>query len=137
MSANKHRPHVLVLPEDRANEQLANGFRYELSPFEQVFDVGRPEGGWLFVKEQFALVHVNLMHRYLARYMVLLIDFDDSEDRMSVMKSAIPDTLAERVFVIGVRPEPEDLRKANLGSLGYWKQSCQGMPRERVHHLGP
>ena len=26
MSVNNHRPHVLVLPEDEANEELVNGF---------------------------------------------------------------------------------------------------------------
>jgi hypothetical protein len=26
MSANKYKPHVVVLPEDDANRQLANGF---------------------------------------------------------------------------------------------------------------
>lgn len=30
MGANKSRPHILVLPEDRANLQIANGFHLEV-----------------------------------------------------------------------------------------------------------
>jgi hypothetical protein len=30
MSVNEHQPHVLILPEDRANLQLANGFHLEV-----------------------------------------------------------------------------------------------------------
>ena len=48
--------------------------------------------------------------------MVLLIDFDGKKDRMNLAKEVIPSHLTERVFVLGVLTEPEDLRKASLGS---------------------
>lgn len=31
MSVNKERPHVLILPEDDANRQLANGFQLDFA----------------------------------------------------------------------------------------------------------
>lgn len=48
--------------------------------------------------------------------MVLLIDFDGQQDRLTDAKAAIPDDLTDRVFVLGTLREPEDLKKANLGS---------------------
>ena len=45
MSVNRHKPHLLVLPEDDANRQLARGFELELST--RQFQVLQPAGGWL------------------------------------------------------------------------------------------
>jgi hypothetical protein len=80
-------------------------------------DVERPIGGWIKVTEQFEKTHINLMHRYEKRYMVLLVDFDERGDRLETVQQIIPDDLKDRVFVLGVLSEPEDLRKAKLGKL--------------------
>ncbi len=118
MSVNKNNPHVLVLPEDDANRQLANGFHMEVSLIRhrqmQVLPVA---GGWKNVLTRFKSDHENDMKRYPQRYMVLLIDFDNKESRLDVVKKSIPDTLKDRVFVLGARGDPEDLRKAGLGSF--------------------
>ena len=54
MSVNKHLPHILVLPEDDANRQLANGFLLQVDPTRmrqmQVLPVA---GGWTAVLDQF------------------------------------------------------------------------------------
>ncbi|MSV28306.1 MAG: hypothetical protein EXQ52_06120 [Bryobacterales bacterium] len=42
--------------------------------------------------------------------MVLLIDFDGGQRRLDQAKAAIPDSLKDRVFVLGVLTEPESLR---------------------------
>jgi hypothetical protein len=55
------------------------------------------------------------MDRYDKRFMVLLIDFDGREDRLNTVKTAIPDRVKERVFVLGAWSQPEELRQ-NLGS---------------------
>lgn len=87
MSANKHRPHVLVLPEDDANRQPANGFLLEVDPVGmrrmQVLPVA---GGWNDVLESFVAEHVREMDLYTARFMVLLIDFDSNEGRLEAAK---------------------------------------------------
>jgi hypothetical protein len=118
MSVNKERPHVFVLPEDDANRQLANGFflDYTLSNRRRSFQVLPEVGGWRDVLERFKSEHTIEMDRNPNRFMVLLIDFDNQQDRLATAKAAIPERLTDRVFVIGAQREPEDLKKANLGS---------------------
>ena len=110
MSTNSFLPHVLVLPEDDANRQLAIGFRLEI-PFAltrkiQVLPIA---GGWLKVLDCFENDHVRAMARFPNRTMVLLIDFDGHHDRLDRAKAVIPDKLKDRVFVLGVWTEPQDL----------------------------
>lgn len=115
MSVNKDQPHVYVLPEDDANRQLAKGFHLEVDQTRKL-QVLTEAGGWEKVLELFESVHAIEMDRYPARFMVLLIDFDGREDRPHRAKARIPDRLQDRVFVLGAWREPEDLRKAMLGS---------------------
>jgi hypothetical protein len=116
MSVNRHKPHVLVLPEDDANRQLANGFL--LHPFLsnsnqiQVLEVA---GGWRKVLDCFESDHVRGMATYSNRTMVLSIDFDHQRDRLDRAMAVIPENLKDRVFVLGVWTEPEAL-KPDLGS---------------------
>src|ERR1035437_387678 len=114
MSVNKHLPHVLVLPEDDANGQLANGFQLDQSLDTRRMQILEEAGGWREVLNRFREDHVKEMDRYASRFMVLLIDFDGREDRLNEARAAIPDHLKERVFVLGAWNEPEDLR-INLG----------------------
>jgi hypothetical protein len=117
MSVNKNKPHVLVLPEDDANRQLAVGFLGDdslSSPRQiQVLEVA---GGWSRVLDSFTEDHVYDMERFPNRLMLLLIDFDDKQDRLQFVQSKIPNPLTNRVFVLGTLTEPEDLKK-DLGSL--------------------
>ena len=116
MSVNRHLPHVLVLPEDDANRQLANGFLLEVDPVRmrrmQVLPVA---GGWNDVLESFLAEHVREMDLNTARFMVLLIDFDSNEGRLEAAKNRIPERLQSRVFILGAWSEPEDLSRAGLG----------------------
>jgi hypothetical protein len=115
MSVNKDLPHVMVLPEDDANRQLANGFWQEVDWNRQrPMQVLAEAGGWNEVLALFRSEHVSYMDRWPSRFMVLLIDFDSKEDRLNNAKAAIPERLADRVFVLGAWSEPEALR-ADLG----------------------
>lgn len=116
MSVNRYQPHVLVLPEDDANRQLANGFIQDQDVSTRRIQVLEPAGGWMRVLEYFKSDHVRAMETCPLRSMVLLIDFDGKKDRMNLAKEVTPSHLTERVFVLGVLTEPEDLRKASLGS---------------------
>src|ERR1035437_1875817 len=116
MAANKHQPHVLVLPEDDANRQLANGFRLSLDQsVARRMDVLLPAGGWTQVLDHFVSDHIFYMEKYPNRAMVLLIDFDSQKTRLDYAKSKIPEHLKDRVFILGAWSEPEELR-AGLGS---------------------
>ena len=59
--------------------------------------------------------HISQLTRYPHRYLVLLIDFDRDEGRFDHIRAQIPESLIERVFIIGAWSEPEALRAA-LGS---------------------
>ncbi|PZV15056.1 MAG: hypothetical protein DCF20_11575 [Pseudanabaena sp.] len=115
---NKYDQHLLVLPEDRANEEIANGFNNILDPYSRAIQIERPSGGWGKVVDNFAKNYVSEMRIFTKRMIVLLIDFDDYNDldksnyreRLSYIKSQIPDDLQERVFVLGSRNSPEKLR---------------------------
>lgn len=117
MSVNKERTHIFVLPEDRANEQLANGFQQEIDRTRQrqmyVLNVA---SGWRNVLSLIKSDHITEMERNPNRFMVLLIDFDDTENRLEVAEAAVPGHLSDRVFVLGASGEPEDLKRARLGS---------------------
>src|SRR5579863_8752357 len=117
MGVNKHRPHVFVLPEDDANRQLAVGFALAIDmAHSRQIDVLPVAGGWTQVLERFLSDEVVDMERCPHRYMVLLIDFDSNERRLSDASSRIPTGLRDRVFILGAWSEPEDLRRAGLGS---------------------
>lgn len=116
MSGNRFQPHVQVLPEDDANSDLANGFLLELDPrVSRLLQVLPVSGGWRNVLNDFEANHVADMDRYAKCYMVLLIDFDDEEQRLTEAKGKIPERLRDRVFILGVLSEPEKL-PASLGS---------------------
>jgi hypothetical protein len=113
---NRREPHILVLPEDDANRQLAYGFLVEVVLKRQKQMQVLPEaGGWKEVLRRFNRDEVKGMEKWPYRFMVLLIDFDKREDRLDTAKAAIPNHLADRVFVLGVWSKPEVLR-ASLGS---------------------
>lgn len=116
MSVNKYRPHLFVLPEDDANSQLATGFQLEIDLPRQM-QILEEVGGWAQVLDRFISVHVEEMNRHANRFMVLLIDFNGRPDeRLHEVTARIPEHLNDRVFVLGVRNEPETLRSAGLGT---------------------
>jgi hypothetical protein len=115
MSVNKYQPHVLVLPEDDANRQLATGFLLDPLLLIRKIQVLPPVAGWAKVLDCFLSDHVSGMEKCPQRCVVLLIDFDGEQERLNHIKSQIPARLDERVFVLGAWTEPEAL-KTDFGS---------------------
>ncbi|HAG81331.1 MAG TPA: hypothetical protein DCL61_09180 [Cyanobacteria bacterium UBA12227] len=107
---NREKEHILVLPEDRANEEIANGFIQIPNVNSRTIKIERPAGGWKKVLKKFEEEHIAVMRQYTKSRVVLLIDFDQRDDRLSYVNSQIPDDLKERVFVLGVFSNPESLR---------------------------
>jgi len=61
------------------------------------------------------------MNQYSDAMIVLLIDFDDNEKRLSFVEKDIPENLRNRVFIIGIWSNPEALRrntKKNFETIG-------------------
>jgi hypothetical protein len=53
------------------------------------------------------------MRQYPQRNILLIIDFDECEDRLNFVESYIPDDIKNRVFVLGVQSNPESLNNIN------------------------
>jgi hypothetical protein len=138
MSTNRYTPHILILPEDDANRQIANGFLLNPILNERAIQVLQPVGGWTKVVEEFKNVHAYELQKYPQRKIALIIDFDNQAQRLSSVKDDIPKELSDRVFVLGVLSEPEDL-KAKLGmsleEIGAsLAQECSDDTRELWEH---
>ena len=114
MKVNKFKPHVLLLPEDDANRRLANGFCLSL-PESTNIQILPFADGWIKVLYGFEKDHIRAMQKNRFRCLVLLIDFDNHVERLEYAKSRIPPDLADRVFILGILNEPEDLKRAGLG----------------------
>ena len=115
---NKYKPHVLVLPEDDANRQIANGFLLNPDLDQRAIQVLPHPGGWAKVVEAFTSNLAHEMRNYPERRVVLVIDFDDQyPERFLSVKGQIPDDLEDRVFILGALSEPEDLKK-QLRNIG-------------------
>lgn len=128
MSVNKDRAHVIVLPEDDANRQLANGFHlHPLLIRPRQMQVLQPAGGRSRVLDLFVAELAPEMKRNGHRLVVLLIDFDGTVSWVNVAKGRIPPDLADRVFLLGSLTRPEQLRQAGLGS---YEDIGQAMARD-------
>lgn len=126
---NKYQPHVLVLPEDGANEQIATGFVLEPALKSRCIQILPPAKGWGAVRDSFVYEHNAEMARYLERRMVLLIDFDErGEDRLAQVMREVKPALRDRVFAVGARGEPEGLRR----ELGDYEQIGRALARDCV-----
>ena len=91
MAPNQEERHILVLPEDDANRQLANGFHLQvLRDRQRQMQVLRVAGGRDRVLRLFQAEHATEMRECKHRYMVLLIDFDNDAARLQNAQAMIP-----------------------------------------------
>jgi len=112
VSINKFKPHVLVIPEDGADRQLANGFQQYFAVNFRAIEIKKEAGGWLHVLDVFEQEMVRYLRNYPNGHVVMLIDFDEKgEARRSKCEQRIPEDLKHRVFLIGTSDSPEDLKK--------------------------
>lgn len=112
MGVNKYQPHLFVLPEDDANRQIVNGFILNPALNARVIQILPSVGGWTKIVEAFKNSHSHDMARFPERRILLIVDFDQEEKRLSYIHKEIPEHLRDRVFVLGVLSEPEGLRKS-------------------------
>ena len=117
MSANKYKLRLIVLPEDEANQQIANGFYLNPSIDHRAIDIDNVAGGWLKVLSKFTDEYVPIMRKYSKSLVVLLVDFDQQVNRLESLAHLIPKDLTEKVFVLGALSDPEKLKRALKMSL--------------------
>lgn len=113
---NKYKPHMLILPEDDANRQIANGFELTSTLNLNRFQILPVAGGWGGVRDSFEHAHNQAMKRFEHRLMLLLVDFDQQHDRRDQVFRNVSQHIEARVFILGAWSEPEDLR-SDLGSF--------------------
>ena len=68
------------------------------------------------MKERFEVEILPKLPTYPHRLVLLLIDCDACIERLQELRESVPADFASRVFVLGVRTEPERLRR-ELGSF--------------------
>lgn len=110
--SNKFRPHVLVLPEDDANRQIANGFLLEPSLRQRNLQILPPAGGWAVARDKLKAVHLPELARFPRRILVVLVDFDERLERRQQVMGDVQGEIRDRLFVLGVFSEPERLKAA-------------------------
>jgi len=114
---NRYIDHIFVLPEDDANRQIANGFINDSNIIRRVIQVLSPAGGWTHVMDIFTKNHVKEMRKFDKQILVLLIDFDGRQDRLNNIRVQIPSELIDRVFILGVQSNPEQLKTSTHKSF--------------------
>ncbi|GAB4299314.1 MAG: hypothetical protein Fur0025_38130 [Oscillatoriaceae cyanobacterium] len=111
MSQEKYKHQLIILPEDKANIDIVNGFTKNQNVKPRAIHVLREAGGWKDVVKQFPTDEAPKMRQYPKRMMLLLIDFDNVTNRLELVQSEIPDDLKDRVFILGSLHNPEQLKR--------------------------
>ncbi len=107
---NNYLPHLHILPEDRADRELANGFLLDDRVKHRNVQVLPPAGGW---SKTIDSITSSGLEKFSKRHLLLLIDFDDHfDERMKIFREKTPEPLIDRVFILGSLKEPEDLRRS-------------------------
>ncbi len=122
MSVNRYSQHLQVLPEDDANRQFINGLELQPSLCPRRLQVLPLAGGWQAALDRLSAPDVvQGLVNYEQRHLLLLIDFDSAYDvrwrRYQELRDELPRGVADRVFLLGCRDEPESFRAACLPRL--------------------
>ncbi|WP_395144447.1 hypothetical protein [Armatimonas sp.] len=113
MAGNRYKNRVEIFVEDDANRELVNGFlRVGYLPYRKDIIVVTPAGGWRVLKNKFSEEYIKRMRNDKFLHVVLVVDFDDKDDRFTEVSSVIPSDLCDRVMLIGMKDEPEDMRRS-------------------------
>lgn len=119
MSSKSYVPEVFVLPEDDANREMALGFETMIGN-PRTWRILAPAGGW---RKALDAIPFQRLETHRKRRLVVLMDFDDAVPlRKREIGRKIPAAVHERVFVLGVRTEPEELQAA----LGHCSREAIG-----------
>lgn len=109
-------PEILIKPEDDPNRQLAIGFLQHFAVDDRRLKVLPVAGGWLKAVDWLRETGKDRLKRRPNRQIVVMIDGDGDADRFAKATEDVPETLRDRVFVIGCRREPEQLKREVGGS---------------------
>lgn len=115
MGVNNYQPHLLILSEDDAYKDMANGFFTHFAIISSGVHIAKPAGGKAKLLDFFLQTHVTAVRKYQQRHVLLLLDLDgDLGCRPNIVKQ-IPTDIHERVFFLCSLNEAENIKK-DLGS---------------------
>ena len=117
MSVNPYQPHVWLIPEDDANRQLAIGFLLHFAVSDGQVHTRGPAGGWKKVAEVFQSEFLEKLYQFPDAHVIMLVDFDENNERFEYFSERVPEDVKPRVFVIGAWDEPEELKRQLNSSL--------------------
>ncbi len=117
---NNHKPHILLIAEDKANRTITNGFvlhpRFRNLPF--MWNANYELDGLKGLKrlKERILEEQIWMDKYPERVCLYIIDFDDDRNRYAEIHKFINtepkiSKMRERIFVLGIFSEPESFRQ--------------------------
>lgn len=122
MAANKHRDHLIIMPEDGAYASMAKGFLIALGKKGRQVRIDNEAGGWGKLLKLFFEDNVPEIRRLQHRYALLLFDADERKERPDYVRSRIPDDIKNRAFVLCCFHEAEilkrDLKIAHFEEIG-------------------
>ena len=114
MSVNKYKPHLFVVPEDKADKNFAVGFELDPRLATGSFQIMSLAGGWLKAIEIIRDEHVLKLQKNKYSHVLGIIDCDGDDERIANELAKFPDDLVDRIFLLGAIQTPEVFRK-NVG----------------------
>jgi hypothetical protein len=116
MGINKYQQHLLILPEDDAYRDLANGFVRHFAIAYNKIHIAEPACGWSKLLDVFSREYENGVRKCHNRHVLLLLDLDGNTKRYcEEVLNNIPVDIKDRVFVLCCKDEAEDVKR-ELGS---------------------
>jgi hypothetical protein len=110
-SVNKYKDHLLIVPEDDANKDLAVGFQKVVPRGVNAIHIENVAGGWSSARDRLVSLS-QTMRRFPSRRVLVLVDYDSCETRREDVLRDVPTDLKDRVYLLGVLSEPELLQRA-------------------------
>ncbi|MGC4032337.1 MAG: hypothetical protein QM754_11515 [Tepidisphaeraceae bacterium] len=108
-----------MLPEDRADNAIAIGFRSHDQVQTARMQIVNVANGWARARDQLEAEYIPSLQCNENLHLVIVIDFDEQfVTRREDFDARVPAQLKNRVFVIGARKTPEVLKKAIKSSFG-------------------
>jgi hypothetical protein len=132
MSSGSCPSEIVVIPEDDATRNIANGFeQFEHVQARKIKVLSKSKigkGGWQKVVDWFAETQIAGMRKNENRIVVFIIDFDGREGNLNhreYVNRTIPDDLKNRVFTLGAWDEAEKLK-----TLGSYEAIGKGLAQD-------
>lgn len=124
MAVNKYKNHLFVICEDLATFELGTAWLESERADPSRYQIPSPVRGWESAVESAR----ELLEAALpTRHVLLIIDFDSSPSRSSFIRQSFQ--TSAKLFIIGVDPEAEDLRRLNFGHN--WPLLGERMAKDR------